>query len=97
MRLENDLRLRQQLVGTMSINLEQALLEEKNDMPILNVLDEGNLPTLKSRPMRSVFPVIALILATVGSWAWFNRKFINDGIMALGGVSKEPSKNREVS
>lgn len=93
-RLENDLRLRQQLVGTMSINLEQALMEEKNDMPILNVLDEANLPTLKSRPVRAVFPVIAFILATMGSWAWINRMIINEGMMEALGVMKKGSPDK---
>lgn len=53
LRLENDLKLRTQVVTTLTIAREQALLEAKNDMPILNVLDAGNLPIDKSGPARS--------------------------------------------
>ncbi len=57
-RLENELRLRQQLVTTLAMNREQALLDEKSDIPILNVLDPGNLPIDKSRPSRSVLVLL---------------------------------------
>lgn len=60
-RLETDYHLRQQLIATLAVNREQALLEAKNDMPILNVLDPGNLPIDKSGPARTVI-VCALVL-----------------------------------
>ena len=52
LRLENSLKLRQQVLTTLTLNYEQALLEEKNDMPILNILDEGDVPVEKSGPSR---------------------------------------------
>ena len=63
LRLENSLKLRQQVLTTLTLNYEQALLEEKNDMPILNTLDAGDLPTEKSGPSRSLLMVSALIVA----------------------------------
>jgi capsule polysaccharide export protein KpsE/RkpR len=72
-RLENELKLRTQLVTTLAIGREQALLEEKNDMPILNVLDAGNLPIDKSAPARGTIVVAILILSTVLSWFLQNR------------------------
>jgi len=75
-RLETELRLRQQLVSAIAMNREQALLEEKNDIPILNVLDSGNLPIDKSRPTRSVLVLLAVAFAGIGSWLWSNHKWV---------------------
>lgn len=75
-RLESELRLRQQLVTTLALNREQALLEEKNDIPILNVLDPGNLPIDKSRPARSVIVILVALLVGAGNWVWLNREWV---------------------
>ncbi len=80
-RLEGELRLRMQLVTTLALNLEQALMEEKNDVPILNVLDGGNLPLDKSRPRRSVFVALAFMLASAGAWAYANREWIRSRLL----------------
>ena len=76
--LETELRLRQQLVSTIAMNREQALLEEKNDIPILNYLDEGNLPIEKSRPSRSRMVFVMTLLTGVLSWSWVNRMWIKN-------------------
>lgn len=75
-RLEAELRLRQQLVGAIALNREQALLEEKMDIPILNVLDPGNLPIEKSRPARSQAVIIVALVAGMLAWAIENRERI---------------------
>jgi len=75
-RLETELRLRQQLVTAIAMNREQALLEEKNDIPILNVLDAGNLPIEKTRPVRSTIVLFASLIVGLGVWIWHNRKWI---------------------
>jgi len=72
-RLESELKLRTQLVTTLAIAREQALLEEKNDMPILNLLDAGNLPIEKSWPPRSLAVGLAVILGAAISWGVMNR------------------------
>ena len=75
-RLETELRLRQQLVTSIAMNREQALLEEKNDIPILNMLDSGNLPIEKSKPARSVMVLLTMMLVGAGSWIWLNREWV---------------------
>jgi uncharacterized protein involved in exopolysaccharide biosynthesis len=80
-RLEMELRLRQQLVTSIAMNREQALLEEKNDVPILNVLDSGNLPIDKSKPARSVVVLVVMLLAGVGSWLWLNREWVRSKLL----------------
>ena len=75
-RLENELRLRQQLVTTLAMNREQALLEEKNDLPILNVMDPADLPTEKSKPTRSMVVILYTFLVAAGSWVWLNREWV---------------------
>lgn len=81
-RLETELRLRQQLVTTLAMNREQALLEEKNDIPILNVLDPPNLPIDKSKPARSTIVLLVTLLAGLCIWAWQNRDWIRDRLLA---------------
>lgn len=91
-RLENEFRLRQQLVTTLAMNREQALLEEKNDIPILNVLDPGNLPIDKSKPSRSVIVVLAALLVGMGMWGWENRNWIRERLLA---EDEEPITSKE--
>jgi uncharacterized protein involved in exopolysaccharide biosynthesis len=81
-RLETELRLRQQLVTSIALNREQALLEEKNDIPILNMLDPAYLPIDKSKPIRSVKVLLAMVLAGAGTWIWLNREWIRAKFLA---------------
>ena len=76
MRYETDLRLRQQLVLSISMNLEQALMDEKNDMPILNVMDDGALPTDKSGPERSPLVLMAFVFGFAGTLGWRSRGWL---------------------
>ena len=89
-RLETELRLRQQLVTAIAMNREQALLEEKNDIPILNVLDSGNLPIEKSRPSRSLFIVLATLATGAAAWGWQNRLWLQAKLL----TEDDPSANQ---
>ncbi|MBK9797957.1 MAG: hypothetical protein IPP58_16035 [Holophagaceae bacterium] len=84
-RLDSELKLRTQLLTTLAIGREQALLEEKNDMPILNVLDAGNLPIDKSAPARGTVVLAVLVLATALTWFLQNRSKV------LARLVREPS------
>lgn len=75
-RLEMDYKLRQQIVSNLAVTLEQTLLEEKNDIPILNVLDPANLATEKSGPSRAKLVLLCLVASGVVSWGYFNRAII---------------------
>jgi hypothetical protein len=68
--LEAELRLKQQLVVNLALSKEQALMEEKNDMPILNIMDPANLPIEKSGPNRTMFVVVAFLMVAVGYLMW---------------------------
>lgn len=76
LRLDNDLKLHTQLVGTLTIGREQALLEEKNDIPILNILDEGNLPIEKSSPARFISVLLSVAIVSLSAFAWMQRNWI---------------------
>ena len=78
--LEGSLRLQQQLVSTLAINREQALLEEKNDVPLLNILDSANLPTGRSRPARARMTLLAFVLVFGGSLGWLQRRALLAGL-----------------
>lgn len=71
-----ELRLRQQLVSTLAMNREQSLLDEKNDLPILNVMDPGNLPIEKSRPSRSGIVISFFILGALAALIVRHRAWI---------------------
>lgn len=76
MRLEAELRLRTQLVTTLAMNREQAVLEEKNDIPILNVMDAPNLPIEKSGPARTFLALAFGLAAGALVWARFNKDLL---------------------
>ncbi len=73
LRLENELKLQTQLVTSLALSREDALLQEKNDMPILNILDEGNLPLIKSRPKRATTALLLGVMAFLGTLGWSRR------------------------
>ena len=73
-RLEAEWKLHQQVVTTLAIAWEQALLDEKNDVPIVNVLDVGRAPQEKSGPPRSLLILMSMMLALGGSWVWWNKR-----------------------
>jgi capsule polysaccharide export protein KpsE/RkpR len=75
-RLETDFKLQQQIMTTIAVNREQALLEEKNDMPILNILDGGNLPIDKSRPSRLKGIIQVFLFAGIGSFTWLQKRWL---------------------
>ena len=81
-RLEAELKLREQLVLTLALSREQALLEAKDDIPILNVLDSGNLPIEKSKPARSLIVILVALLTGIGSWGWISREWIRERLLS---------------
>lgn len=89
-RLDNELKLRTQLVTTLAIAREQALLEEKNDMPILNVLDPGNLPIEKSWPPRSIIVLLVALFAGIGTWVWDNKGRIREKAKEVTRLPESP-------
>jgi hypothetical protein len=93
-RLEAELKLRQQLVMTLAMNREQAMLEEKNDIPIVNVLDGGNLPIEKSRPARSTIVLLTLFGVSASAWTWLKRAWIL-ARLANSGADTAPTESGE--
>ena len=92
MRLENDLKLYQQLVTTLAVNREQALMEEKNDLPILNVLDKANLPLEKSYPARAAMILKAFFAVGFLALGWLNREWLKTRFTASD-EDPEPSRS----
>lgn len=80
-KLEVELALRRQLVATLAVNLEQALLDSKNDIPILNVLDAGNRPFEKSRPKRAIIVMVFALFSGLGVLAWQERVWLRSRLM----------------
>jgi uncharacterized protein involved in exopolysaccharide biosynthesis len=75
-RLEGELLLRKQLITTLSLSQEQALMDEKNDLPLINILDSPNLPIDRSAPSRGRAVELTLALTGLASMLWFNRRFL---------------------
>lgn len=64
--LETSVRLRQQVITTLTLAYEQALMEEKDDVPILNVLDGGDLPLEKTGPPRLMYVLLLMLFVGCG-------------------------------
>jgi len=75
-RFETEIKLRQQLLMTIALNHEQALLEEKNDLPLLNVIDPPNLPVEKSRPARSIIVLATFAVTFFALFLYKKREWI---------------------
>jgi len=75
-RLDAQLQLRQQLVANLAMTRDQALLEAKDAIPVLNVLDEGQLPLEKSGPRRALMVAGAFLLGCLGTLAWRHRTWV---------------------
>jgi uncharacterized protein involved in exopolysaccharide biosynthesis len=80
-RLEAQLALRRQVVATLTLAAEQAVLEEKDDTPVLTILDPGNLPLEKSRPSRSFLVILGFLFGALGSAGWNHRNWIREQIV----------------
>ena len=64
---EAELKLKQQVLAALTINYEQAIIEEKNDMPILNILDPSNLPIEKTGPSRWIYTLVSFFIVACGT------------------------------
>jgi len=81
-RLDAELQLRRQMVSSLAMSREQALLDEKDSTPILNVLDTGQLPQEKSKPGRGRMVAASFILVFLGTLAWQHRAWLNARLIA---------------
>lgn len=82
MRLETEYRRRQQLFNVIAMNREQALMEEKNDIPIVNIMDPANLPQEKSRPKRANTVMLVMVFTGVLGWVWQHWTWIKANLRA---------------
>lgn len=80
-RLESELTLRRQMVTTLAMTQEQSLLDAKNDTPVLNILDPGNLPVEKSGPKRGLMSIAAFIFGGLISLGWRHRSRVKAFLM----------------
>jgi uncharacterized protein involved in exopolysaccharide biosynthesis len=81
-RLEAELDVKRQVVSTLSVSREQALLEAKDSTPVLTVLDRGNLPDEKSYPPRAIIVIAAMLLVVACHFGWRHRQWIKEGLDA---------------
>lgn len=77
-RLDSKLQLRQQLVANLAMSRDQAQLEEKDAIPVLNVLDPGQLPLEKAGPPRALLMLGAFFLGGLGSLGWRHRTWLKE-------------------
>lgn len=75
-RLSALFRFRESQVAALMLHHEQALMDAKDDTPMVNILDQANLPIRKTRPARSLLVLLAFSLAAAASLILDNRKTI---------------------
>jgi uncharacterized protein involved in exopolysaccharide biosynthesis len=75
-RLEADLSMRRLMVSNLNWSLEQALMDEKNDTPILNILDAGQDPDAKSGPPRLLMVISASLGGIALAFGWNRRHWL---------------------
>jgi uncharacterized protein involved in exopolysaccharide biosynthesis len=83
LRLEADLLSKRQLVASMNLSLQQAMVDESNAMPVLSVLDPPNLPNRKSGPSRSLLVLVGFLMVAMGSWLSRNWRWLASRVDAL--------------
>lgn len=88
LQLESKLALQRQLLASLIVSREKSLLDSKNDMPNLTVLDQASLPSEKSGPNRSLIVMYTAFLVLLVSWCLDNRNQLYERLAALG---KEPA------
>jgi uncharacterized protein involved in exopolysaccharide biosynthesis len=64
-RLERNVQLKQEVLGTLSRSYEEARINEVRDTPVLTVIDRAEAPAWKSFPKRTLSVLIALALGTL--------------------------------
>lgn len=74
--MSSEVQLRRQLLTTLSINQENALMEAKNDLPIVNILDQGHFPEEHSKPRRGLMVLAMMVLAAGGYWVKTNWEWV---------------------
>ncbi len=72
-RLVRDVRLYQQVYQLLSGQLEDALLRETMDIPTVTVLDRAVPSERRARPVRRLWVLAAMVLATLGAALWTER------------------------
>jgi uncharacterized protein involved in exopolysaccharide biosynthesis len=64
-RLERDVQLKQEVLGTLSRSYEEARINEVRDTPVLTVIDRAEAPARKSFPRRTLSVLLALVFGTL--------------------------------
>ena len=64
MRLQRELEIQNELFKFLTMEYEEAKIEEAKDIPTVQVLDKAKIPERKSRPRR-VLLVISIFLANI--------------------------------
>jgi capsule polysaccharide export protein KpsE/RkpR len=70
-RLEQEAKLDFQLLTNIRMMEEQAKLEEKDNMPVINIIDSPNEPIDTNGPGRSFFVLGMMLCMATGRWLYF--------------------------
>lgn len=64
-RLERNVQLKQEVLGTLSRSYEEARINEVRDTPVLTVIDRADVPAWKSFPKRILSVLVASLVGAV--------------------------------
>lgn len=83
LQLESNLALQRQLLNSLIVSREKSVLDSKNDMPNLTILDQASLPTEKSGPNRSLIVIYSAFLELLIFWSLDNRNKLYEYFVGL--------------
>jgi capsule polysaccharide export protein KpsE/RkpR len=69
-RLVLDATIQRKVFSMLSLQYEQARVDEMRDIPTVTLLDDARPPDLKSRPKRALMVLGAMLMAFIGATAW---------------------------
>ncbi len=81
--LVRDRKILEQVLVYLETQRHQEAIQEKRDVPVVEMLDTPNLPEERDSPSRKMMFILALVLSSISSMAWFIGKAVYKGNLYL--------------
>ncbi len=86
--LMRDRKVLEQVLIYLETQKHQEAIQEKRDVPIVEMLDKPNLPEERESPNRKFMLILGLTLSSISSLLWFVGKAVYKGNIYLKSIEK---------